>query len=449
MDTAMDADAAVGEETPAQMDDAHVAPPAAEATMDAENPSMATTAAAKPSMAEMRKNFSSKLAAPGATARVQSAQGYQLTRVNVRDVSGGVYGNRRREWRVARSLRGLRAPSRVAARVWNFQTSRCIKVHVLPPSVTSRRSSRRSPRLSSRRPSILVPPYASSIFSNDRVTIGFERRPRTVRVVSSRTGRARRRARWLSPPPFRRTRRMSSGRARPARSSNPSVSIPRASRRSSSTRTPSPPAWSPSRNREPIASRRRDTRGVRPSGRVRNRAIGSKTESGARTQTASRWLRIRCSAWRVFRRDSPRSTPRWYRSRRDRGSRVSSLRPCTRSSSIRLRVRFRDTAICGVRRRPELRRGNEATRWPFPPPLVNTPSRDAGRRVRMRATAPSRAFTGSRVAPVHRRKRSICFPWTGSPNAPRPRNSGRSAGSDRSTRVVSPMSTNTGTRPRW
>ena len=56
MDTAMDADAAVGEETPAQMDDAHVAPPAAEATMDAENPSMATTAAAKPSMAEMRKN---------------------------------------------------------------------------------------------------------------------------------------------------------------------------------------------------------------------------------------------------------------------------------------------------------------------------------------------------------------------------------------------------------
>ena len=69
MDTAMDADAAVGEETPAQMDDAHVAPPAAEATMDAENPTMATTAAAKPSMAEMRKNFSSKLAAPGATAR--------------------------------------------------------------------------------------------------------------------------------------------------------------------------------------------------------------------------------------------------------------------------------------------------------------------------------------------------------------------------------------------
>ena len=69
MDTAMDADAAVGEETPAQMDDAHVAPPAAEATMDAENPSMATTAAAKPSMAEMRKKFSSKLAAPGATAR--------------------------------------------------------------------------------------------------------------------------------------------------------------------------------------------------------------------------------------------------------------------------------------------------------------------------------------------------------------------------------------------
>ena len=58
MDTAMDADAAVGEETPAQMDDAHVAPPAAEATMDAENPSMATTAR-EAVMAEMRKNSSS------------------------------------------------------------------------------------------------------------------------------------------------------------------------------------------------------------------------------------------------------------------------------------------------------------------------------------------------------------------------------------------------------
>ena len=41
---------------------------AVETTMDAENPSKAT-AAAKPSMAEMRKNFTSKLAAPSATAR--------------------------------------------------------------------------------------------------------------------------------------------------------------------------------------------------------------------------------------------------------------------------------------------------------------------------------------------------------------------------------------------
>ena len=67
----------------------------------------------------------------------------------------------------------------------------------------------------------------------------------------------------------------------------------------------------------------------------------------------------------------------------------------------------------GVHPPPRTPPRNEATRWPFPPPLVNTPSRDAGRRVRMRATAPSRASTGSRVARSTGRKRSICFPWTG------------------------------------
>ena len=62
---AMDADVAEVEESRVEMDEDQPAPAAAEATMDAENPSKAT----KPSMAEMRKNFTSKLAAPGATTR--------------------------------------------------------------------------------------------------------------------------------------------------------------------------------------------------------------------------------------------------------------------------------------------------------------------------------------------------------------------------------------------
>ena len=93
MDTAMDADAAVGEETPAQMDDAHVAPPAAEATMDAENPTMATTAAAKPSMAEMYPRVQARRYRPAARSRALRIS----TDTRQRAMSQGrVYGNRRR-----------------------------------------------------------------------------------------------------------------------------------------------------------------------------------------------------------------------------------------------------------------------------------------------------------------------------------------------------------------
>ena len=182
MDTAMDADAAVGEETPAQMDDAHVASPAAEATMDAENPTMATTAASR----RWRRcaKISRPSSPPGPTGAVQSGRGISITRVNVRDVSGEGL----RESAAGVACGALAEGSCALARRragWEFHVA--MYQGIRASASLACRSPRRSFRLCSRRPSILVPPCASSIVSNDRVTIGFERRPRTVRVVSSRT----------------------------------------------------------------------------------------------------------------------------------------------------------------------------------------------------------------------------------------------------------------------
>ena len=229
--------------------------------------------------------------------------------------------------------------------------SRCIKVYA--PAL-ARRSSRRSSRLCSRRPSILVPPCA------DRFKRSRHDRIRTSSTHSSRClcrGRAELEEERCSPPPFRRTRRMSSGRARPARSSNPSV--PRASRHSSSTRTPSPPAWSPSRNREPIVSRRRDTRGVRPSGRCRNRAIGSKTESSLADTNGFGSFASDAVQWRAFRRLTSKHAAPPFAPR-------PGLESFALTSSYALQLHPSRGCVfayrnLGVHRRPELRRGT-ATR---------------------------------------------------------------------------------------
>ena len=110
MDTAMDADAALGEGAGADGRRARRVAGGGEATMDAEDDDgddgggeAVDGGDAQGARVQARR---------GAAARSRSARGYQLTRVNVRDVSGGFTGISGGSG-VWRARWGLPRPSRV------------------------------------------------------------------------------------------------------------------------------------------------------------------------------------------------------------------------------------------------------------------------------------------------------------------------------------------------